>query len=381
MPRHDVIVVGLGAMGSAAAHHLARRGARVLGLDRFAPPHAQGSSHGKSRIIREAYFEDPLYVPLVRRAYELWAALERESGREILVRTGGLMLGPPDGVVVPGALRSAREHGLPHEALDAREVRRRVPGFRPAADMAGVWEPRAGYLVPEAAVAAHLALAARDGAELRADEPALAWRATADGVEVTTGRGTYAADRLVLAAGAWMPALLGPSGAPLAVERTVLYWFRPERPTGLFDRARFPVFICEYAPGLAWYGFPDAGDGVKVGLHHHGSAPTPTRCAHRGAGGGRRRPRAAARVHAGGGRAPRRRRGVHVHQHPGRALRRRPPPRAPAGGRREPVLGPRLQVRERRRRAARGPRARRAAGRRPHAVPPRPPSPRPRPRA
>ena len=275
MSRHDVIVVGLGAMGSAAAHHLARRGARVLGLDRFAPPHALGSSHGRSRIIREAYFEDPLYVPLVRRAYELWAALERESGRPLLVRTGGLMIGPPDGVVVAGALRSAREHGLPHEELDASDVHRRVPGFRPTADMAGVWEPRAGYLVPEAVIAAHLALAARDGAELHTDEPAVEWRATADGVEVTTGRGAYAADRLVLAAGAWMPRLLGALGVPLAVERTVLHWFRPRHPTTLFDVARFPIFLCEYTPGLAWYGFPDVGDGVKVALHHHGEPADP----------------------------------------------------------------------------------------------------------
>jgi sarcosine oxidase len=273
--RYDVIVVGLGAMGSAAAYHLARRGARVLGLDRFAPPHAFGSSHGRSRIIREAYFEDPLYVPLVQRAYALWDALQEESGREGLVRTGGLMIGPPDGVVVSGAVRSAREHGLPHEVLDAAAVHRRVPGFRPAADMVGVWEPRAGYVVPEAAIAAHLALAARYGAALHTDEPVVGWRATSAGVEVTTSRGAYAAERLVLAAGAWMPRLLGALDVPLAIERNVLHWFRPAHPTSLFDPDRFPIFICEYAPGLAWYGFPDAGDGVKVALHHQGERADP----------------------------------------------------------------------------------------------------------
>src|SRR5205823_5818936 len=169
--RVDVVVVGLGAMGSAVARALARRGQRVVGLDRFSPPHSLGSSHGRSRIIREAYFEDPLYVPLVRRAYELWAELERltEGGHPLLVRTGGLMLGPPDGVVVPGALRSAREHGLPHEELSAEEVHRRVPGIRVTSDMVGVWEPRAGVLVPEAAIAAHLAQATAHGAELHGD--------------------------------------------------------------------------------------------------------------------------------------------------------------------------------------------------------------------
>jgi len=271
----DVIVAGLGAMGSAAAFELARRGVRVLGFDRGAPPHASGSSHGRARIIREAYFEDPLYVPLVRRAYERWAELERLAGRTLFVPTGGLMLGPPNGVVVSGALRSAREHDLPHELLDAREVHRRVPGMRVTTDMVGVWEPRAGLLVPEAAVGAHLALAADHGAELHPDEPVLAWDAAGDGVVVTTARGTYRARRLVLAAGAWMARLLGTAAPPLAVERVVQHWFRPARATDLYAPSRFPIFIGEYAPGLVWYGFPDVGDGVKAALHHQGEAADP----------------------------------------------------------------------------------------------------------
>jgi sarcosine oxidase len=141
--------------------------------------------------------------------------------------------------------------------------------------MVGVWEPRAGYLLPEAAIAAHLALAERHGAELHAHEPITAWRATADGVEVATPRGTYAAGALVLAAGAWLGELVGDLRLPLAVERTVMHWFRPARPTGLYAPGRFPVFICEYAPGLAWYGMPDAGDGVTAALHHHGEAAHP----------------------------------------------------------------------------------------------------------
>jgi len=279
MPRrsssYGVIVAGLGAMGSAAVHHLATRRARVLGLDRFAPPHVMGSSHGRSRIIREAYFEDPLYVPLVQRAYELWDELAVSAGREILVRTGGVMIGPPDGTVAAGALRSAARHGLPHERLTAAQLNDRCPGFRPTVDMIGVWEPRAGYLVPEAAIAAHLEVAARHGAELRTGEAIVDWRATGDGVEVTTTNAVYRADRLVLALGAWMPRLIRDLDLPLTIERNVLYWFKPTRATTLFDRDRFPIWLCEYAPGLVWYGFPDTGQGVKVALHHQGTAADP----------------------------------------------------------------------------------------------------------
>src|SRR5690606_13536125 len=166
---YDVVIAGLGAMGSAAAFHLARRGVRVLGLDRFAPPHAFGSSHGRTRIIREAYYEHPLYVPLVRRAYELWAELEEESGRRISLRTGGLMIGPPDGTLVAGARRSALEHGLPFHELSAAELRERVPAFQPADDMVAIEEPRAGILFPETCIGAHLEAARRAGADLRLD--------------------------------------------------------------------------------------------------------------------------------------------------------------------------------------------------------------------
>jgi sarcosine oxidase len=266
----DVIIAGLGAMGSAGAFHLARRGARVIGFDRFAPPHTLGSSHGKSRIIREAYFEDPCYVPLVHRAFENWTALERLSDTPLLVRTGGLMLGPPDSAVVAGALASAERHDLPHELLSPADIMRRFPAVRPMADMIGVFEPRAGYLVPELAIAAHLEFAARARAELHMNEPVIAWAADGDGVEVTTTQGRYTADRLVLATGAWVNELMP---LPVQIERNVIYWFRPPTPTPQFDVGTHPVIICEYTPGHAWYGFPDSGDGVKVGLHHdHPSA-------------------------------------------------------------------------------------------------------------
>ncbi|HEY6865757.1 MAG TPA: N-methyl-L-tryptophan oxidase [Candidatus Eisenbacteria bacterium] len=275
-PRHDVIVAGLGAMGSAAACHLARRGLRVLGLDRFAPPHANGSSSGRTRIIREAYFEHPAYVPLVRRAYELWTALERDSGTRLLRVTGGLMIGPPEGVLVSGALLSARTHGLAHELLETVDLRRRHPALRPAEGTVAVWEPRAGALLPEACVAAHLAMAARAGATLAPGEPVLEWTDSGGGIEVRTARGRHQAGKLLIAAGAWAPGLLPGLDLPLAVERQVQTWFDPLDPAA-FEPGRFPVFIWEDEPGRFIYGFPDFGDGVKVARHHEGEGTDPDR--------------------------------------------------------------------------------------------------------
>jgi len=272
MKHYDVIVAGLGAAGSATVQQLARRGVAVLGLDRYTPPHGLGSSHGKTRIIREAYWENPLYVPFVHRAYECWSDLERESGRTLFAPTGGLMIGPGDGPLVRGAIRSAREHDLPHEVLSAVEVHRRFPGLIPRMDMVGVWEPRAGVLFPEQAIETQLMLATRAGAELRFDEPLTGWRQAGESIEVTTPSGTYAAGRLILAAGAWMKRLLPELDLPLTVERTVIYWFRPERPTGHFSPDRFPVFLFEITPDNLWYGFPDMGEGVKAALHHQGEA-------------------------------------------------------------------------------------------------------------
>src|SRR5437660_9673757 len=166
-PLFDAVIVGLGAMGSAAAFHLAGRGKKILGLDRFTPPHAFGSSHGQTRIIREAYFEHPLYVPLVQRAYELWAELEKGAGRSLFRETGGLMIGKPDSAVVAGATRSARERSLSHEGFSAAEVRSRFPALQPNDEMLAVREPRAGTLFPATWVEAHLKLARNAGAALR----------------------------------------------------------------------------------------------------------------------------------------------------------------------------------------------------------------------
>lgn len=267
----ECIVVGLGVMGSAAAYHLAKRGRRVLALEQFAPLHALGSSHGRTRIIREAYFEHPAYVPLVQRAYALWHALEAEAGRTLFVRTGGLMAGPPDGMLVSGALASARAAHLPHEELTAAEIRRRFPAFAPADDEVGVFESRAGVLYPELCLQSLQEQAARAGAELRFHEHVDRWDATGDGVRVHTARGSYHADRLVLAAGPWMTRLLAALGLPLDVERQVFHWFAPAARAELFGASAAPVVIWEYERDHAIYTVPDVGHGVKAGIHHDGA--------------------------------------------------------------------------------------------------------------
>ena len=274
---HDVAIAGLGAMGSAAARALTRRGVRVVGFDRFAPPHGLGSSHGRSRIIREAYFEHPAYVPLVQHAWRLWEELERESGGRLLIRTGGLMVGPPDGALVRGALASAEAHGLPHERLDALAISRRVPAMHPGGGLVGVWEPNAGVLLPEAGIAATLASARAHGASLHLDEPVVSWQADERGVEVRTARGTYHAGRLVLAAGAWLPALLPDLAPSLIVERMALFWFEPRVDPAAFDPGRFPVFILEHARGRYIYGFPRLDGLVKLARHHEGEPTDPDR--------------------------------------------------------------------------------------------------------
>ena len=272
--KFDVIIVGLGAMGSAAAYHLAARGRRVLGLDRFSPPHAIGSSHGKTRIIREAYFEHPLYVPLIQRAYELWAELERQTGRPLLRQTGGLMIGRPDSAVVSGAKRSAEEHRLRHEILEASEVRRRFPALQPTDEMIAVWEPRAGILFPEACVDAHLDMARKHGADLHAEEPVLRWQPDGKGVRVFTAKGEYPADQLVLTAGSWIQSLLPDLILPIVVERQIQFWFEPINPSA-FHPDRCPIHIWEFEPDRHFYGFPYLGEGVKVAGHHEGETVNP----------------------------------------------------------------------------------------------------------
>jgi len=274
MQSFDVAIVGLGAMGSAAAWHLPERGLSVLGVDRHTPPHHYGSSHGDARIIREAYFEHPLYVPLVQRAYTLWDTLAAASSADLLRRTGGLMLGPQDGQLVSGAMRSAQLHGLPCALWTAAEVRERVPALNPGDDMVGLWEPRAGVLFPERCIETMLGAAAGRGAELLYETTVTGWEADNAGVTVATSAHDYRAGRLVLAGGPWMPELLPTLHLPLTVERAVQHWFRPPHEEGLSAPDRLPIFMIEYARDRLLYGLPDTGRGVKIATHHEGERTT-----------------------------------------------------------------------------------------------------------
>ncbi|HEV2353792.1 MAG TPA: N-methyl-L-tryptophan oxidase, partial [Puia sp.] len=278
--------------GSAALYHLARTGKKVVGIDRFAPPHNRGSSHGESRIVREAYHENPVYVPFIRAAYALWEDLQREAGRPLLLETGGLLLGAADTKVVSGARLSAETYGIAYEWLDAADIPRRFPAFRPAEGTVAVWEKRAGILFPEECIQAHLAGAAARGAAIRCEEAVLGISRSGDGVEVRTSKGRYVAGKVVVSAGAWARDLLPELGLPLRVARQVVCWFRDgdtERAAGgglgggsgpgprvraadgnILGPDRMPVYIWEYDAGRMFYGFPDLGKGIKIGFHHGG---------------------------------------------------------------------------------------------------------------
>jgi sarcosine oxidase len=272
----DVIVVGLGAMGSAAAYQLARRGQRVLGLDAFPAGHTLGSSHGETRIIRMAYFEHPNYVPLLRRAYELWERTQVEANVKLFEITGGLFIGPADGTLVSGSLTSARAHGLPHALLDAQEIRRRFPVLHARDHEVALFEERAGVLFPERCIEAQLSLAAAAGADLHQVEPVTRCWSTAGAAGVETERGRYMADKLIVTAGAWAGKLLSPLQLPLQPERIPIFWFEPAREPGRFGLGNLPIWIWQDPERGDFFGVPHVEwPGVKVGKHHSGQHVDP----------------------------------------------------------------------------------------------------------
>jgi sarcosine oxidase len=265
MERYDVVIVGVGGMGSAALYHLARRGHRVLGLERFDIPHELGSSHGITRIIRLAYFEDPSYVPLLHRAYELWRELEIEAGEQLVHVTGTLEAGDR---IYEGALRSCHVHDLPHEELDGREVARRYPAYRFPPDLPMLFQPDGGFVLPERCIVAHVQGALAHGAVVRARERVLGWEETQNGVRVETDRGTVEAERLVLTPGAWAQDVARLPPGLVVAQRQVLAWLQPSSPE-LFTPERFPVFNIKLAEGH-FYGFPVFGvPGFKLGRYYH----------------------------------------------------------------------------------------------------------------
>lgn len=268
-PTFDVIVLGLGGMGASTVFECARRGQRVLGIEQFSLVHDHGSSHGQTRVIRQAYYEHPDYVPLLRRAYNRWYDLEQLSGSRLFVECGVLSLSPPGGEVVAGVTQAARAHGLPIETLSHSDIQRRFPEFRVPSDYDGAFEPHAGYLYVEECVRAHLDAARTAGAVLHAEEQVLRWHATGSGVEVETTRGRYSADRLIITAGPWAGRELRDLGLPLEVLRKSLLWFEVAEPERL-RRDRFPIYMVE-SPGGFYYGFPMTDSrGHKLARHDGG---------------------------------------------------------------------------------------------------------------
>jgi sarcosine oxidase len=287
MNSYDVIVLGLGAMGSAAAYQLAKRGARVLGLDQFAPPHSLGSSHGDTRITRLAIGEGAHYSPLAMRSHAIWHEIERETDAKLLVQTGGLMISSPTRTgrlhvedFFSNTVSAAKKYDIAHETLDAAEIRRRFPPFAVRDNEIAYYEPEAGYLRPEECLRAQLRLAKRYGAEIRTNEKALSFDASRGGATVATDKGTYSAGTLIVTAGAWLPQLLGAQYAkPFAVRRQLLFWFDADGPIAPFEPPNFPIFIWELQGAKqAIYGFPAIDGergGVKVATQQYETTTTP----------------------------------------------------------------------------------------------------------
>ncbi|MEO7358740.1 MAG: N-methyl-L-tryptophan oxidase [Gemmatimonadaceae bacterium] len=264
----DVIVIGLGASGGASLYHLARAGLRVLGIDRFAPPHHRGSSHGHTRIYRQAYYEAPVYVPMALRALALWHELERDTGRTLFTQTGALTIGRREDALIDGALISAQQHGIAHELLSDAEIEQRFPAFKPAAGTMGLYEATAGVLFADLCVQSHLDVAIRAGAHVHTDEIVTSLDyASGDRVVVHTDVRSYQAARVVVAAGAWAPRLLGLEHA-FHITRETVNWFGAASPSA--GASQCPVSLIALADGRFFYSIPDFGDGFKAGLHHSG---------------------------------------------------------------------------------------------------------------
>ncbi|HRH59413.1 MAG TPA: N-methyl-L-tryptophan oxidase, partial [Chitinophagaceae bacterium] len=254
---YDVAIIGAGAMGSAAAYHLSKTKKEILLLDRFFPPHNSGSSHGESRIIREAYFESPIYVPLVQKAYKLWDELERESGKQLFIKTGGLMLGDAGSKVFNGAERSAEQYGIWYEALDNTAISKIFPAFKPAESTVALYEKNAGLLFPELCIQSHLQLAEKPNMHFCFGEKVIAVAAKNNLIEIQTDKSIYDAEKVIVSAGAWLGKLFSELQLPLQVARQVLLWFdfkttNPE----IFSPQRMPVYIWEYEKNKMFYGFP-----------------------------------------------------------------------------------------------------------------------------
>jgi sarcosine oxidase len=270
----DVAVVGLGGVGSAVAAQCAARGASVIGLEQFGPAHDRGSSHGKSRMIRQAYFEDAAYVRLVLRSYELWRELEQKTAQQLLRITGVLSVGEEGSEIISGTKRSAAEHELRLETLSSRQVQERYPTLQLLPDEVALFEPDGGVLDPERAVGAHLKLARKSGADLRFQAAMRRWEASEEGTTIVLEDDSRISARtFVLSLGPWFKETLDTLGVPLRIQRNVQAWFSPS--SNSYGADVFPAFLLDRA-GLPapLYGFPDFGDGIKAAFHGFGQLTT-----------------------------------------------------------------------------------------------------------
>jgi sarcosine oxidase len=271
----DTIVLGLGAMGSAAAYQLAKRGNKVLGIDQFSPPHSYGSSHGDSRLTRQAIGEGSQYTPLSLRSYELWREIEKETGKKFLNITGGLIISQTTGTgahhgvenFFDNTIAAAKQYGIRHDILDAPAIRKRFPQFDIKDDEIGYYEYNAGFVEPEECIAATLSLALKYGAKFHVNEKVKSFTEENGVVSVITDKGKYSAKKLIVSAGAWVPQLLGEEYSPLfSICRQVMYWFDIKNGSGQFSPGKFPVFIWRLqGEEQGIYGFP-AMDGVAGGV-------------------------------------------------------------------------------------------------------------------
>ena len=285
--KYDAIIIGLGAMGSAAAYQLARKGAVVLGIDRFSPPHKQGSSHGDTRIIRQAIGEGVEYTPLVLRSYELWDEIQQATGKPVLTITGGLIMTGAAGSMRHGSsfleqtVASAHQYNIPHSILDAGQIAERFPQFKLRGSEQGYFEEKAGFLRPELCIEAQLELAQRHAAHLAFNEKVVRFTPTKDEVIVQTTRGTYIASKAILSAGPWISQFLGEKlRRNFKVYRQVLYWFDVGGSIEQFEMPDFPIWIWEFGAnaGDILYGFPAIDGphgGVKLATEQYAATADP----------------------------------------------------------------------------------------------------------
>ncbi len=280
---YDVIVVGLGAVGSAALYQLSGKGKKVLGLDQYEPPHIYGSTHGETRIIRQAYYEGKQYVPILKAAYEVWREIEKNSGDSFFEIADVLMIGSRQNSIVEQSEESAKAYDLPYEIFDHKELRNRYPQFNADQDTWALLDKLAGYVRPEAAVRNQIELGSKNGAEVGHNELVEFWDAEnyPAGIRVKTNMGDYITEKLIVTTGAWAKGMMQEVGVKLKPERIVQFWVKPKKNEALFTKGTFPIFLWNVERNLDFYAIPglDTGQGIcKVAFYPHGDHPSRQFC-------------------------------------------------------------------------------------------------------